>query len=557
MIIAKHLADTRVVGEWGAAVEGDEQDEQEHIHRERLRWLGNLRWLAMFAAVGSALVAQLLQWKFVALEAIALGVVLGVLGNVILMVRTRREAPVGPSELSWHAALDALLLTWFLAFSGGLENPMSSVFSFHVVLGALLTGRRGMMSAAWVSSIGIFVLFILEGTQRLPTPVLEHAPPLLRLGALGILLLGLSYFSLILAQRLRSEEQQAREKRAEAEGNLQLLNDSLDALDVGFTVLKGEETLLKNAYARKLEEKLHLFRKEDEGRRLILENDDGVVRILDQVKVEQMALSTPLQSEKSLSALLYVDRTEELLVEKRHLMLERLATLGRALQGVAHELNTPLTTMQMLAKDLLGVLEKQNLAQEVKEDCLDSVSIIVDETRRCRSLTQSLLQTARVPREPNVGESALFLAQRATRLVGGGKVKVDIDEESLQFKVHVNGDPVLQVLMNLIQNAMKACDEMRQEDRGDPPAVKVYARIRSGSYEFVVEDEGGGLPAEVQERLFEPFVTTRAMGEGTGLGLYTSLVTAHDIDAELTLFSDAGKGTKAVLTLPSTLDSSS
>jgi len=518
----------------------------EDVRRERLRWLGNLRWLAMFSAVCCALIAVFLDWEFVKLEAIAGGVVLGVLGNLYLLVRTRRQSAVGPSELSWHAVLDSLLLTFFLAFSGGLENPVSSSYSIHVVLGALLVGRRGMMSAAWTSSIGIFVLFLLETTNNLPTR-LEHAPPLLNLGALGILLLGLSYFSYILASRLRSEETLARQKRQEAERNLHLLNDSLNALDVGIVVSRGEELLLKNAYARNLEDDLDAFHVEEDGKRLVAEGEEGTQRIVDKVDVLGVG-----DDDTGLSAVLYVDRTEELLVAQRHVMLERLATLGRALQGVAHELNTPLTTMQMLAKDLHGVLSTSDVPDEVRDDCLESVDIIVDETRRCRSLTQGLLQTARSPREPHLGETAAFVAQRAVRLVGGNKGQVELDVDSLDFVLDVDADRVLQVLMNLIQNSMKASEDHHQSQRrdGQAPAVKVYARDGADGKELVVDDQGGGLPLEVQDRLFEPFVTTKAMGEGTGLGLYTSLITAHDIGAELQLQSDNGRGTTAVLTLP-------
>jgi two-component system C4-dicarboxylate transport sensor histidine kinase DctB len=66
----------------------------------------------------------------------------------------------------------------------------------------------------------------------------------------------------------------------------------------------------------------------------------------------------------------------------------------------------------------------------------------------------------------------------------------------------------------------------------------------------ILTDRGPGLPQEVREHLFEPFVTTRPMGEGTGLGLYTSHMIAHELGGALSLEDNAPRGTRATLTLP-------
>ena len=261
---------------------------------------------------------------------------------------------------------------------------------------------------------------------------------------------------------------------------------------------------------------------------------EGGSKVIDRVRV-------PATEERPLGAVLYVDRTDELQVEQRHMMLERLATLGRALQGVAHELNTPLTTMLTLAKDLTGAIAALDIDAAEREDIVESVDLILEESRRCRELTQSLLETAGRKRGNWAKtQTALEVARRAATLLGhppekpGARVK--LDEDALDITLPVDGDRVLQVLMNLVQNALRA------SPGGD---VEVSADARG----LLVLDRGPGLPEEVRDRLFEPFVTTRPTGEGTGLGLYVSQQIATDLGARLQLEDRTGGGTRAALVL--------
>src|SRR5690606_2998760 len=124
----------------------------------------------------------------------------------------------------------------------GLTNPLSVFYSFHVVLGALLAGRRGALAATAVSALCLTALYTLERVGWLPTTPVERAPEILWLMGLALLLLGLTYFALVLAQRLYEERQRAVEKQDEAEGNLRLLLGALDALKVGLELFdeRGE-----------------------------------------------------------------------------------------------------------------------------------------------------------------------------------------------------------------------------------------------------------------------------------------------------------------------------
>jgi C4-dicarboxylate-specific signal transduction histidine kinase len=507
--------------------------------RQGLRWLAQLRWSALVGASVGVVIAKVLEWRFVSTEAVLVGIFVMALVNLGLEYRARRGVDVTMRELSLHAAVDLLLLTWLLAWTGGLKNPLSMAYSFHVVLGALLNGRRGVLTATSLSLACVALLYGLEHTNNLPMPALHDAPFMLWMLAIGMLLVGLGYLALVAAERQRR--------------SVTLLLESLAALKVGLD-LKGPDgsTQLANETAIALEQHnaardaVRDVEKAGGSRRLAVPSPEGKgERIIDLVAL-------PPHPALAARALLFVDRTDELLVEQRHVMLERLATLGRAMQGVAHELNTPLTTMQTLAKDLRAALADAPLDERMRIDVEESLQLLVDESQRCRTLTQALLTSANDgTRKSSASEQTLLdVARRAVRVVGTSVESGDVglDENSLDVPCPGDADRVLQVLMNLVQNALRATIDLRGDGKG--PRCSVRAERIDKSIKVIIQDRGPGLPAEVRERLFEPFVTTRPMGEGTGLGLYTSQIVARELGGTLTLDDARGGGTIATLTLP-------
>lgn len=543
--------------------------------REGLRWLGQLRWWALGGALGAVIVALSFGWTFVDTTAISAGVVVMGLVNLGLVWRARRGSDPGPNELLLHAAVDLVFLTWLLAWSGGLRNPISVAFSFHVVLGALLNGRRGALAATAVSLLLIFILWTLDELSALPVPALATQPRSLWLVSLGLLVVGLGYLALVVAERQAVVNAELDAERREAEKSVALLLDSLAALKVGLDLVgKDGQSQLMNETARLL--KTHPAAVEAARTLEAVEGDRAVSRRFAVTPAGAGAASAPGRAEGgqriidlvalppstalAARALLYVDRTDELLVEQRQLMLERLATLGRAMQGVAHELNTPLTTMQTLAKDLRAALAEAPLDERTRTDVEESLTLLVEESRRCRALTQALLSRAddgRAAAGPRREQSLLDVARRAVRLVAPveeGEGGVLVDEASLKLPCTVDPDRVLQVLMNLVQNALRATVELRGDGRGPRVVVKASSRAEArDGVDVIVVDRGPGLPEEVRTRLFEPFVTTRPVGEGTGLGLYTSQRIAHELGGALSLDDAPRGGTVATLRLPAPL----
>lgn len=237
--------------------------------------------------------------------------------------------------------------------------------------------------------------------------------------------------------------------------------------------------------------------------------------------------------------------------ERRLLVAERLASLGRVSQGVAHELNTPLATIRTLASDMLEAIvslrEGRSSFDEVMDDLEESASIIRDETQRMGRVTQSLLKggdlvEVRVRPEVSLRE----VAERARSLVLAGRrsrVMVIIDPSVWPVTLETDPDRLLQVLVNLVQNAVDAVREGGSE-------VVVAAETQSDALVIEVMDDGPGLHPEMEGRLFEPFATTKPPGEGTGLGLYASHMLVETLGGRLELERRPERGTVARLTLP-------
>jgi signal transduction histidine kinase len=537
-----------------------DRPDQEEERRRGLRWLALLRWWAASGAMLGVLLSIALSWGFLSTPAIVIGLVAMVVVNAVLLARTRGAVRLGRNELLVHAAVDMLMLTWLLAWSGGVENPLSMAYAFHVVLGALLNGRRGVIFALVGSLVCMGGLWGLQLAQLLPVPPLKEPPTLLWALSLGLLVTGLAYLAHVTAARAALARERIRQKQEDSAQALGLLLEMLTALKVGVEVRDEHgRTLLENAgnvaslpaAASAIERARQILDAEAKApggsepprvtERLSLGKaaNGGAERV-----VELIALRP--SHPRVRHAFLTVDRTDSLLVEQRHVMLERFATLGRAMQGVAHELNTPLTTMLTLARDVQAALQTAALPAALRADVEESLALIIEETRRCRSLTQSLLSTANESgRRRGQPASLDEVARRATRMVGGPAAAVVLDP-SLEGIESVDADRVVQILMNLIQNALAATADV---DDPEDPRVWVRADVDGARVRLTVEDRGPGLPPEVKHRLFEPFVTTKA--EGTGLGLYTCQQLARELGGTLTLEDNPdGPGTRAELTLP-------
>ncbi len=229
----------------------------------------------------------------------------------------------------------------------------------------------------------------------------------------------------------------------------------------------------------------------------------------------------------------------------------RMEALGSLAGGIAHDFNNLLMIVQSSADLAATQLPPEHPARS------DLASI--DETvQRAAALTQQLLTFARRQVLPStarstVARTAQELAPILTRLCGKN-IRFSLDAPPSTRAIDASSVQVEQLLMNLAGNARDAMPgggELRVGVRDRTLAGGEVPGLAPGPYvEVTVEDTGTGMTPEVQQRIFEPFYTTKAPGRGTGLGLATVFGLVTQLHGKVTLHSAVGEGTTFTLLLP-------
>jgi signal transduction histidine kinase len=220
----------------------------------------------------------------------------------------------------------------------------------------------------------------------------------------------------------------------------------------------------------------------------------------------------------------------------------RLESVGRLAGGVAHDFNNLMTAV-------IGYTEL--IAQSMPKDDArrDDLAQIERAASRAGDLTQQLLAFARrrviAPKLVDVGE----LVESFSRLLApllGSNVLLSVRREPNLRSVRLDPAQFEQVVMNLAVNARDAMPG------GGRLTIEVANALRGATrgVRLSVRDTGSGMSAEVQARLWEPFFTTKPLGQGTGLGLPTVHGIVHQAGGEITVESELGKGTTFHVFLP-------
>jgi PAS domain S-box-containing protein len=219
---------------------------------------------------------------------------------------------------------------------------------------------------------------------------------------------------------------------------------------------------------------------------------------------------------------------------------ERLASIGRLAAGVAHEIGNPVTGIACLA---------QNLESETGDDYTrDTSQQILQQTKRIGDIVQSLVSFSHTGSISTGSFAPLDLhdcIEEAARLVQLSRAaKEVVCQNSCPLGIEIIGDQprLLQVFVNLLTNA---CDASKPGD-----TVEITASTLDGNVLVNIIDNGVGIPESMLDQIFEPFVTTKPPGQGTGLGLALVYSIVQDHDGTVSFQSRPGAGTCAILRLP-------
>lgn len=232
---------------------------------------------------------------------------------------------------------------------------------------------------------------------------------------------------------------------------------------------------------------------------------------------------------------------------------EKLSAIGHLVAGVAHELNNPLTTVMGYAQ-LLEEELREGPSDRPADAVSDDLRRIAEESERAARIVRNLLAFARRQSVARVPEDAAELCARVLALreyefrISGIELQVDLPA-GLPL-VRADAGQLQQVLLNLVLNAEHAM-------RGaSPRRLRVALRhdAEAGALELTVSDSGHGIDAANLSRVFDPFFTTRDVGEGTGLGLSICYGIVRDHGGHIRVESTPQQGTSFHVQLPACLE---
>ena len=255
-----------------------------------------------------------------------------------------------------------------------------------------------------------------------------------------------------------------------------------------------------------------------------------------------------------------LNRTQEELINS-----EKLASIGRFVAGIAHDLNTPagiiytgLTELQRHLEKLDESYKSGKVRKKDFEEFLDTskelVDMMIKNITRIANLVKglkgiSLQETGGKPIDINLKDVIDDLISAISPNLKKLNVKVEVScPDDLQIRSYPSA--ISQVLMNLIENSLfHGFDEDTKN-----PIIKVKVEDKGDYVWITYEDNGKGMVEDVKRKAFEPFYTTKPGEGGTGLGLYIVYTLVKDkLEGEITLESEERMGIKFLIVLPKNL----
>jgi len=249
-----------------------------------------------------------------------------------------------------------------------------------------------------------------------------------------------------------------------------------------------------------------------------------------------------------------VDITESLAKEAQLIHASKMSTLGEMATGVAHELNQPLSTIQIGA-DFFRNMARQGLQVPheelalVSEQVSGQVERAVHIINHMREFGRKIeIQWEKV--DINEPIRAVFALLSQQLKVQGIKIVLDLKDDLPP--IIGDSNRLEQVFIDLVVNARDAMEEKKKQLTGSglDNTLTVRSFQESGRVAVTIADTGTGISDHIKEKIFEPFFTTKEVGKGTGLGLSISYGIVKDYNGTIELESEADKGTTFKITFP-------
>jgi len=223
----------------------------------------------------------------------------------------------------------------------------------------------------------------------------------------------------------------------------------------------------------------------------------------------------------------------------------RLSTVGEMAGGIAHEINTPLSTILLSAEMIKEKVQKTPLPVEEILKRVDAIMAVGD---RIALIVKGLRQ---VSRDASGDDVEAFHAEKLVhatlnlcnqRFANHG-IDLQVAEVTLSQSLLGQFVPLTQVLFNLLNNSYDAICDL------DKKWISIAGQTTGNFFEIVVTDSGAGVPPAIKEKLFQPFFTTKPVGVGTGLGLSVAKGIMQSRGGDL-LYDDSCPNTRFIMKIP-------
>jgi len=238
--------------------------------------------------------------------------------------------------------------------------------------------------------------------------------------------------------------------------------------------------------------------------------------------------------------------------------LERVSAWQEMAQRLAHEIKNPLTPIQLAIEECHRRYDDTNPAFRRLLDT--TLEVVEEEVATLRRLVESFSNFARMPTaELFPDDLSRFLRETSENMGTVEAGEHAVDESTLagvEWRIPSASMPVLvdrqllrRVIINLVRNASQALRDTRAAGTTSPGRIVVRTEASSEGYAIVVEDDGPGVPEAMRDRIFDPYVTSKADGDGLGLAIAKKIIMEHGGSIDVAA-SEALGGAAFTLRLP-------
>jgi len=554
--------------------------------RQHALWFINFRWLAVIVSASLAIVATHLT-QFLRPEThIPLFILVGVLALTnIIFTFWARSSRSPYSCIIVQVFSDLVILTGFLHYSGGIENPLFLIYSFHVIIAGILLPKRSAYIMA-VAACALFAFLTLgeyfqiiahyshagEGAHASYDPYFVTG----RVIPFAGVLICIAYLTSLVMDYVRKNEERLVHMAGVASAERQKLDTVVNAVGGGLLLL--DQSLHVLWFNKRYKE---LFSSEDQilGHSCKLSGYKSgkrgncptciSARVLEDGSTteEEREIITPEQGRRfyHITASPIIDENGEItrvveliqdITVRRSMEMElfqaqtnlmkaeRLAAMGELAAEVTHEVRTPLNALSINLQLLKRELKKENSDDD--QMLWNLVGILENEIKRINSVVEEFIRFCRVPplnlREWDVMDIVSDVLQLLSEQASQEGITIEVVQENTQPLItFLDVDQMRQVLLNLITNAIRAT-------RREGEIIIASGLMDDGFMKISVKDTGEGIPPENMESIFKPFFSTRENSTGIGLTIVSRIVKEHR--GRLICHSEPGKGSTFEVILP-------